>query len=407
MGVRLLYTLFIVGALAATVLATLGGLSAGWVAVCAFAAVILSSLLLSWAAEAAETLVSQGLAVALVALLQVMPEFIVEAVIAWRGEVDLMLANATGSNRLLTGVGWPMVYAVAAIAHRARRGRPIGAIVLRPEHAIEVFALVVASLYFLVVIAKGSLQVVDSAVLGGMFAVYFWMLSRLPPEEEKEHLLGPVRALVDLRRFKLPLLLGLFLFGGAVMISVAHSFVDAMKEVALMFGISTFVFVQWVAPFLSEFPEKVTAFYWAMRIEPAPMGLLNLISSTVNQWTALMAMIPIVYSMGQGEVRSVPLDAFHQKELWLSMAMIVYGASTLLKRRFLWTNALILFSLWLTQFLFPTTLPFVGWDTRVVLSWTFAALIPLELFLHRRDIHLVRDLRIIHALLRGRRPTAE
>ena len=32
-----------------------------------------------------------------------------------------------GSNRLLTGVGWPMVYAVAAISHRLRRGKPLGA----------------------------------------------------------------------------------------------------------------------------------------------------------------------------------------------------------------------------------------------------------------------------------------
>ena len=196
MSARVLYPTLIVGTATAGALAVWGGFSAGWVAAAAFAAVILASLLLSWCAEAAETMVSQGLAVALVALLQVLPEFIVEAVIAWRGEIDLMMANATGSNRLLTGVGWPMVYAVAAIAHRVKRKSPLREIRLRPEHAIENFALMLSSAYFVYVSFKGSLTLVDSCVLGSMFVLYFFLLARLPPEEENnEVLLPPVRAL--------------------------------------------------------------------------------------------------------------------------------------------------------------------------------------------------------------------
>ena len=90
-------------------------LSPGWAALCCFSAVIFASLAISWGAEAAQFYVSQGFAVAGVALLQVMPEFMVEAVIAWSGQVDLMFANATGSNRLLIGLGWPFIYAVAAV----------------------------------------------------------------------------------------------------------------------------------------------------------------------------------------------------------------------------------------------------------------------------------------------------
>src|SRR6266581_1366433 len=68
-----------------------------------------------------------------------------------------------------------------------------------------------------------------------------------------------------------------------------------MLAVAGLLGVSQFVLVQWVAPFLSEFPEKVSAFYWARRVTHAPMALMNLVSSNINQWTVLAAMIPLVY----------------------------------------------------------------------------------------------------------------
>src|SRR4051812_25752928 len=98
-------------ALAAASLVHLESLPSSGTAVLCFGAVIAAALLISWGAEAAQFFVSQGLAVAFIALLQVTPEFMVEAVIAWQagksGNADLVFANATGSNRLLTGFGWP------------------------------------------------------------------------------------------------------------------------------------------------------------------------------------------------------------------------------------------------------------------------------------------------------------
>ena len=75
------------------------------VALGSFAAVIAASMLISWSAEAAQFLISQGLAVAIIALLQVLPEFMIEFVFAYRGDTPNMLANLTGSNRLLMGLG--------------------------------------------------------------------------------------------------------------------------------------------------------------------------------------------------------------------------------------------------------------------------------------------------------------
>ena len=159
----------------------------GLAAALCFGAVIAAALLISWGAEAAQFYVSQGFAVAFIALLQVVPEFMVEAVIAWEagktGSVDLVFANATGSNRLLTGFGWPLIFFVTDYYHRRRHGRPLDAIRLRSEHAVEILALLFASSWYLVILARGRLSLLDSAVLGGAFVFYLWVLNRLPAEE--------------------------------------------------------------------------------------------------------------------------------------------------------------------------------------------------------------------------------
>ena len=77
----------------------------------------------------------------------------------------------------------------------------------------------------------------------------------------------------------------------------------------------SFVFVQWVAPFVSEFPEKVSAFYWARTVDRASMALMNMVSSNINQWTLLAAMLPIVYLVSRGAPSAIPFDAQQELEL--------------------------------------------------------------------------------------------
>jgi cation:H+ antiporter len=93
-----------------------------------FPSILLSAFLVAWGAEAAQFAISQGLALALLAWLQTLPEFAVEAVIAWDAGRDptrghLAIANLTGAIRLLLGLGWPMIYFVFAISGRRRAPR--------------------------------------------------------------------------------------------------------------------------------------------------------------------------------------------------------------------------------------------------------------------------------------------
>src|SRR2546422_3692002 len=131
-------------------LSTAGGsaLSALW----RFPSILGSAFLVACGAEAAQFLISQGLALAILAWLEPLPEFGVEAVIAWEAGRDperahLAIANLTGAIRLLLGLGWPMIYVVFATAGRHTATERLPAIQLEREHAIEIIGLVPPLLY--------------------------------------------------------------------------------------------------------------------------------------------------------------------------------------------------------------------------------------------------------------------
>src|SRR5438552_1406456 len=86
--------------------------------------ILLSALLIAWAPESSKSFIAQGFALAILAWMQTLPEFAVEAVLAWHRQVPYLFANLTGALRLLTGLGWPMIYAAAAVVHRRRAGQP-------------------------------------------------------------------------------------------------------------------------------------------------------------------------------------------------------------------------------------------------------------------------------------------
>ena len=324
-------------------------------AIWTFPSILASAFVVAWGAEAAQFFVSQGLALALLAWVQVLPEFAVEAVIAWHRDIPLMTANFTGALRLLTGLGWPTIWVVSAFTRRRNGSRFWDPIRLDHEHAAEVVGLVPALLYFAWIILKGTIGLVDAAVLIGLYAAYLVFLNRLPSREREElaDAEKPVRVIMSLPERVRPLaILGLFVAGAVALYLVAHPFLESMLGLATVLGISQFVFVQWVAPFLSEFPEFVTTSYWARSPGKGGMALMNMASSNINQWTVLAAMIPIVYSFSIGAPTDVPLQE-HRIELWLTLLQGVLGVVILSNFNFQAYEALGLFVAWLAQFLRP------------------------------------------------------
>ncbi len=328
--------------------------------------ILLAAMLIAWAAESAQFFVAQGFALAILAWLQTLPEFAVEAVLAWKQQVHLLTANLTGALRLLTGLGWPMIYFTAALFARAQRRGPLRRISLDKSHCVEVVGLLACMAYAAFVWAKGTLNLFDAGVLIAIYVAYLLVLQRMPPEKAEgiDDLERIPRAIVKARRpVRIAVITTLFLAGGALIYFMAEPFLGSLLSLSAAVGVPSFVFVQWVAPFVSEFPEKVSAFYWARTIDRAPMALMNMVSSNINQWTLLAAMLPIVFWAGGGPT-AIAFDPQQRLEILMTLGQSLIGALFLINMELAWWEATALFALWAVQFALSPVKPGPGlWGT--------------------------------------------
>lgn len=341
--------------------------------------ILAAAMLIAWAAESAQFFIAQGFALAILAWLQTLPEFAVEAVLAWKQQVPLLMANLTGALRLLTGLGWPMIYCTAALFHRSRQKTPLRQIALSEEHCVEVTGLLVAMSYLFLVWWKASLDVLDAAVLIVIYAAYLAILQRMPATgaEKIDELERVPRTIVSARpAVRNGAITLLFVAGGMLIYYTAEPFLASLLALSVSVGVPNFVFIQWVAPFVSEFPEKVSAFYWARTVERASMALMNMVSSNINQWTLLAAMLPITYSLSRGAVSSIPLDPEQRMELLMTLGQSLLGTMFLIDMKLLCREAAGLFGLWLVQFIFSPIAPgpgIAGYLSQHIRDWVTAA----------------------------------
>lgn len=334
--------------------------------------ILLSAFVIGWAAETAQTFMSRALALSILAWLQTLPEFAVEATIAWHQQRDLMIANLTGSLRLLVGLGWPMIFFVHFFFQGMRHRRFIKEIKLDDSDSISVLFLFISVIYFIVILAKASLSCVDAVVLILIYGVYLWKIARTPSHavEEEEDLPWIGKQIVKLQQpHQIAATVFLFFVGGVALYFSAHPFIETLQKWSVTLGISTFVFIQWVAPFLSEFPEKVSAFNWARQKNKAPMAVMNMVSSNINQWTMLAAMIPIVFNLSLGRFEPVFLDEMHRHELALTIAQSVLGGLLLLDLHFSIADATAIFILWVVQFAYAPLREEITWVYCAWIAW--------------------------------------
>jgi cation:H+ antiporter len=347
-------------------------------------AIVGAAFLLSWAAEAVQLDFSQGLALALLALIAVLPEYVVDASFAWLAAEDpsyagYAIANMTGANRLLIGIAWPLVIAVAFLRFRRRY------VELEEGHGLELVVLLAATLYAFGVPFKGGLTLLDMAILVALFGFYVWRIARLPAEQP--HLVGPAKLIGSLSPLARRLATAAVAVGAAVAILlVAKPFARALVGTGLSLGIDEFLLVQWLAPLASEAPEFVVVALFAWRGESTP-ALGTLVSSKINQWTLLVATLPLVYSLALGRPEALPLDPRQREEVLLTAAQSLFAVTLLLDLRLSLAGAGVLFGLFALQMLFP--------ETRTLVALAYGVLTLVALFLSRR--HLSRAFRWLSA----------
>ena len=319
-------------------------------------AIVGSSFLLVWACDAAQADISQGLALAVVALIAVLPEYAVDMYFTWQAGQNpesnyahYAVANMTGANRLLIGVAWGLIAVIyfARFRQDVRIGR---------ERRTELLFLSLATLYAFVIPWKGSLAWYDGLVFLGLYAWYILLASRRPCVEVEGEGLAVV--LVRLPKAKRRITTGLlFLFAASAILANAEPFCEGLIGTGKALKINEFLLLQWLAPIASEAPEFVVALVFAWRGKGG-LALGSLLSSKLNQWTLLVGMIPGVFAVSHGTLKHpIPMGQFQMHEILLTAAQSLLGIVMLACLRFTLSNALLLFTLFVGQLVVPYLVP--------------------------------------------------
>lgn len=322
------------------------------------AAIVGAAFMISWAAEVIQLDVGGGLALALLALIAVLPEYAVDFVLtaaagrefAANGEAGreatLALANMTGANQLLIGFGWPLVILLGTWRVKRTRATPAEAelatattISLTRAQSVDIAYLAVASLYGMTLFLKETLSPLDAIILVAIYIAYMVRLSGASPEAP--HLVGPSAVIATLpKRQRRIVNYLLFIVSATVIVLVAEPFAESLKELGEAVGIDEFLLIKWLAPLASEAPELLIATLFAWRLA-ARTGIGALISSKVNQWTLLVGTLPIVFMIFAGQVHGLPLNDVQRDELWVTATQSVFAvaiiASRSVSRKEAWT----------------------------------------------------------------------
>jgi cation:H+ antiporter len=373
-------------------------------------AIVGAAFLLAWAAEVAQLDISAGAAIAVLAFIAVLPEYAVDLVFSWKGgkavaehgascaapgatgepACSLALANMTGANRILIGVGWAMVIFVAWSRWRAK-GETDRVIRLDRSRSVELSFLAVACLYSLTLPLKRTVTLIDAAVLVGIFVAYTVRISKAPAGEP--HLVGPAHLIGGLSPKPRRVAVGtMFVSAATVILLCAESFAESLVETGAELGISEFLLVQWLAPLASETPELLVAGLYAWRLN-TDAGLGTLVSSKVNQWTLLVGTLPIVFALASGSLHGLPVLSRQREELLLTAAQSVFALAILANRTLSVKEGWALFGLFWSQFLLGAFLPDSAHGAElIVVSGVYLVLAVAILVRNRHDIvPLLRD----------------
>lgn len=315
-------------------------------------AILGASFLLVWACDAAQSDISQSMALAVVALIAVLPEYAVDMYFTWMAGkhpgsdyAHYAVANMTGANRMLIGVAWALI----AVIYWFKTRRPVR---IGEDRRLELLFLAMATVYAFAIPLKGTLAWYDGVVFLALYIWYIILAARRPVEEaEGEGIAAAIQRLPKTQRRSATA--ALFLFAGGVIALNAGPFCEGLVGAGKAWHIDEFLLVQWLAPVASEAPEFIIAISFAMRGR-AGLALGSLLSAKLNQWTLLVGMIPGVFAVSHGAFRPpIPMGSSQLHEIMLTAAQSLLGVVLLATLRLSLWQALLLFALFAGQFMAP------------------------------------------------------
>jgi cation:H+ antiporter len=384
-------------------------LSAGVTVAVSGVAVLGSAFLLAWAAEIAEKDVPRAFALAVLAVLAVAPEYAVDALYAWQAganagtqlgaeKANLAVANMTGANRILIGLGWSgialfTVYRARQTADpsvESRSGLLADRVNLDPDISTEILFLLAATGFAFLVPLGGGIGLLDTAVLVGLYAVYIAIVVRGDVEDPEGQVGVPAYFHGYTRPRRVAVSLSLFVYSGLVIVTAVEPFAEGLEHLGESLGVPSFFMIQWVAPLASESPELIVVAYLVNKAR-STAGFNALISSKLNQWTLLIGTLAVVYSVAAGAAGTLPFDAKQSAEIWITAAQSFFAISVLVNFSISAREAVVLLALFASQVaievLFVREVIDVAFTSRhVLLAYTAVyVVLGVALFAVRRD----------------------
>ncbi|WP_255148669.1 sodium:calcium antiporter [Halorarius halobius] len=363
------------------------GYGTGTVVAIAGLAVLGASFMLAWAAETAEKDVPRAFAIAVLAVLAVAPEYAVDALYAWNAgaggataeacaqfspeatanaasgtladachSANLAVANMTGANRILIGLGWSGIALFTILragsatdpAVEKRDGFLASRVNLDPDISTEIAFLFLATVWAFLVPLNGGIDGIDMLVLVGLYVTYIGLIIQGDVEEVEEQVGVPNYFQSFVRYLRVPIVLVLFLYSGLMIFWAVEPFAHGLERLGQDFGVPSFFMIQWIAPLASESPELIVVAYLVNKAR-STAGFNALISSKLNQWTLLIGTLVVVYSLALGTYGTLPFDQKQSAEIWITAAQSFFALAILVNFNISLREAVALLVLFVSQ----------------------------------------------------------
>jgi len=384
-------------------------LSTGTVVLVSGLSVLGASFLLAWGAETAEKDVPRAFAIAVLAVLAVAPEYAVDALYAWNAGIhagtergveagNLAVANMTGANRILIGIGWAGIALFTVFRSESaddpavenRSGFLADAVTLDRDIGLEIVFLFLATLWAFLVPLGGGIDILDMAFLVGLYVAYIAVVLKGDVDPDEAHVGVPAYLQRFPRPYRAATVIGLFVYSGLMIFTAVEPFAHGLEQLGQNVGIPSFFMIQWIAPLASESPELIVVVYLVNKAR-STAGFNALISSKLNQWTLLIGTLVVVYSIALGQYGALPFDQKQSGEIWLTAAQSFFAISLLVNFEISVREAIVLLVLFLTQVLSEfllirgvLELPISDYQLLLVFTGVYIVL-GLALFVARRD----------------------
>jgi cation:H+ antiporter len=370
-------------------------------------AVLGASFLLAWGAETAEKDVPRAFAIAVLAVLAVAPEYAVDALYAWNAGVfagtergveagNLAVANMTGANRILIGIGWSGITLFSVFrnssgdpAVKNRSGFLADAVTLDRDIGLDIVFLFVATMWAFLVPLNGGIDALDMLFLVGLYVAYIAIILRGDVDPEEEHVGVPAYLQSFPFPYRAATVVLLFAYSGLMIFTAVEPFAHGLEQIGKDIGVPSFFMIQWVAPLASESPELIVVAYLVNKAR-STAGFNALISSKLNQWTLLIGTLVLVYSIALGQYGALPFDQKQAGEIWLTAAQSFFALSLLINFEISAREAIALLILFVSQVFIEfllirglITLPLTDYELLLAFSGIYVVL-GAGLFFSRR-----------------------